>query len=65
MYKISPHCISLDGPYPVNFQKFYKGIIVVVDTDSGPDRGQSYIFYSACESGHCQENVGAVGRNPR
>ena len=35
VYRISPHCIFLDGPYPVNFQKLYKGIIVVVDTDSG------------------------------
>lgn len=58
MYRISPHCIFLDGPYPVNFQKFYKGIIVVVDTDSGPDRGQSYLFCKACESWHCQENGG-------
>ncbi len=32
VYRMSQHCIFLDGPYPVNFQKLYKGIIVVIDT---------------------------------
>ena len=42
MYRISPHCVFLDGPYPVNFQKLYKGIIVVVDTDSGTSDPKFY-----------------------
>ncbi len=42
VYRISPHCVFLDGPYPVNFQKLYKGIIVVVDTDSGTSDPKFY-----------------------
>ena len=42
MYRISSHCVFLDGPYPVNFQKLYKGIIVVVDTDSGTSDPKFY-----------------------
>ena len=42
MYRISSHCVFLDGSYPVNFQKLYKGIIVVVDTDSGTSDPKFY-----------------------